>query len=231
MPLNRNPKWFGLTQAQERSAGIDTVLGIGGRLVIFQFKAKQKGKLKIERDQCRKLTNIELRYPNSTFYVFPEAEDIFVAGRETCLFRHAWCCLPSQLLSAFASSKQTTSFSLDRAGSKLTRQRPLVQRSVSTACTRFGCFCPPSQQQSSAAYGRLVVNLVSLLLAGKDEAKSDVVLPPFAENVFGIPIFGDPKEAYAGAEPITSAEQFEQLFNDNAYHDLHRGVYGLFIAN
>lgn len=29
MPFNRNPKWFGLTQAQERKKGIDATKGIG----------------------------------------------------------------------------------------------------------------------------------------------------------------------------------------------------------
>jgi hypothetical protein len=80
MPFNRNPKWFGLTQAQERKKGIDAVLGIGGSLILFQFKAQtivqSQGRIKIERDQLTKLTSVEAQYPNSTFYVFPEAQDI-----------------------------------------------------------------------------------------------------------------------------------------------------------
>jgi len=54
MPFNRNPQWFGMTQAQERMTGIDTMLSIGGKLLIFQFKAKQDDKFKLEQAQWQK---------------------------------------------------------------------------------------------------------------------------------------------------------------------------------
>ena len=92
MPFNRNPKWFGLTQAQERKKGIDAALGLGGSLVLFQFKAQSNSRVKIERDQLNKLTSVEKTYPNSTFYVFPEAEDIHAAALPDCMFTEAWCC-------------------------------------------------------------------------------------------------------------------------------------------
>ena len=37
-----NVLWFGLTQAQERTAGFDACTKIGGRLFQFQFKASNQ---------------------------------------------------------------------------------------------------------------------------------------------------------------------------------------------
>ena len=69
MPFNRNPKWFGLTQAQERKKGIDAALGLGGSLILFQFKAQSKSRIKIDVDQLSKLTSVEAQYPDSTYSV------------------------------------------------------------------------------------------------------------------------------------------------------------------
>jgi hypothetical protein len=231
MPMNRNPKWFGLTQAEERKAGIDTVLGIGGRLVIFQFKAKQKGKIKIEGEQYENLEKIEAKYPNSTYYVFPEAEDIFVAGKENCLFSHAWCCPPSRFSSSFSTGQQSASFSLDTASSKLESQRLDKGLTVERTCDQFGCFCLMSAHDIIEAYEGKSGSLLRFLIRGWQGAGFDLALPPFGDRGIGIPVSRDPSSVDGDVEPLTSEEQFERLLGESANQNLGKGAYGLFIAD
>ena len=234
MPGNRNPQWFGLTQAEERKYGIDTALGIGGRLILFQFKAKQKQdkKIKIEYDQWQKLRKIEARYSNSTFYVFPEAGDIFTAERGSCLFSHAWCCPPLCFSSSFQSGKKSASFSLNPDSSQLERHRPQESIAVKPTCKKFGCFCPPSAYDiiaiESIASGYRTLFRLSTIGDGQGIV-SDVALPPFGQSDMGIPLSREPNKSDDGIEPITSSEQFERLFGDGARKNWDRGIYGLFI--
>lgn len=51
MPFNRNPKWYGLTQAEDRRNGIYAMLAVGGRLIILQFKAQHHGKFRLNAIQ------------------------------------------------------------------------------------------------------------------------------------------------------------------------------------
>lgn len=143
MPFNRNPLWFGMTQAQERISGIDTALRIGGRLLIFQFKAKSQSKFRLEKAQWRSLKRFEARYPGSTHYVFPESEDLAAAAAVQCLLNNSWCCPPSAIGPTFRSGAGTASLMLDAVKSQLTRRRPVASIPVKQACQKFGCFCPP----------------------------------------------------------------------------------------
>lgn len=226
MPMNRNPKWFGLTQAQERKAGIDTVLGIGGRLLIFQFKAKKEGRIKIERRQWEKLLLIENKYPGSVFYVFPEAEDIFSAGAERCLFEHSWCTSPIPLKQGFREYSDSVSLNLNIEYSCLERNKPNAHVSCATTCHRFGCFCPPHIDRIIDSIG-----LISLLRSGWPLAPRDVVFPPFSREIGGIPLQArDSEDKDLDGPPIQTEKQFEELFDDDTGAVFEPGAYGLFIS-
>ena len=235
MPGDRNPQWLGLTQVEERKFGIDTFLDIGGQLIIFQFKAQQNKKIKVEHDQWQKLHKIERRYPKSTFYVFPEAGDIFAAESEPCLFSHAWCCPPSNFSSSFRIRGKSASFFLKPEPSRLERQRPPKNIVVQTTCKQFGCFCPPSAYDiiaiESIASGYRTLFRLSTIGDGQGIV-SDVALPPFGQSDMGIPFSREPEEQAKsddGINPITSSEQFKRLLDYGTDNDWDRGIYGLFI--
>ncbi|WCQ98936.1 hypothetical protein [Paracoccus aestuarii] len=242
MPLNRNPKWFGLTQAQERRVGIDTVLGIGGRLIIFQFKAQQAKKVKLECDQLKKLTTVQKKYPRSTFYVFPEEDSIFAAGKAQCLFPSARVFQPRDIATSVYSGIDSVSFSLDATKKKLERKRPASSFPVCNACEKFGCFCNKSHHELLASLLKPSGWLRFLAPSWDGIVRELGVTFPSAE--IGIPIARDPGEAdletrgpeerdpremSARVEPITNEEQFEALFGDDAGGDLEPGAYGFFI--
>lgn len=229
MPMNRNPKWFGLTQAQERRVGIDTVLGIGGRLLIFQFKAKTDGKIRIDKYQLDCLSGVERSYPNSTFYILPEAEDISAAGKESCVFSHAWSATPSKLAAAFNTTQRTADLHLNPTTSLLERGAR-TRIAVEKTCTRFGCFCPPSARATATALGHTHGSLLAFLLRDWGATDHDVPLPSFGKEGLGIRVERDRVEASAGAGPLSSAEQFERLLGEGAHKNIGRGAYGLFLA-
>lgn len=77
MPFNRNPLWIGMTQAQERANGIDTMIRVGGKLHVFQFKAQQGGAFKLDKGQWRCLDRIGKRYPGT---------DLAVVKKKPCSF-------------------------------------------------------------------------------------------------------------------------------------------------
>src|SRR5262245_32723891 len=73
--LRRNVLWFGLTQKQEAEAGFDACTKIGGRVIIFQFKAPfQKigggRRFSAQHDQMMNLKKI-CKERFSVFYAFP----------------------------------------------------------------------------------------------------------------------------------------------------------------
>lgn len=234
MPFNRNPKWFGLTQAQERRKGIDAVLGIGGSLVLFQFKAQSGSRIKIERDQLTKLTSVETQYPNSTFYVFPEAEDIHAAARTDCMFKEAWCCTPSALDGEIKKTTKSAAFTLDATASALTQARPKKSVSIQKTCKRFGCFCPSSTQQVFHDLRRSPRSLIRFLVGSWDGR--DLTDSSFAERGIGIPIGRDLQRGSmdrgvdADTKTITRAEMFEDLLGEGAHQSLGPGLQALFIA-
>jgi hypothetical protein len=69
--------WFGLTQKQEAQAGFDACTKLGGRLLIFQFKASNRLLKTKERvflaphDQLTALRKNVKSYHRSVFYAFP----------------------------------------------------------------------------------------------------------------------------------------------------------------
>lgn len=69
--------WFGLTQRQEAQAGFDACTKLGGRLLIFQFKASNhmlssgRRQFRLNHDQMTKLQARVNGFQRSVFYVFP----------------------------------------------------------------------------------------------------------------------------------------------------------------
>ena len=233
MPFNRNPKWFGLTQAQERRQGIDAALGLGGSLILFQFKAQSKKRIKIEVDQLSKLTSVEALYPDSTYYVFPEADDIYEAARAKCLFTEAWCCTPSALNKEVSATAKSASFALNAKDFKLSQVNPKKAVPIERTCKKLGCFCPGSVHQIIQDMRRSR-SLVRFMVGGLDG--SDFGDSSFATKGIGIPIGKDltrqPIDGDGGSRKptITSAEMFEELLGDGANKDLGRGLLGMFVA-
>jgi hypothetical protein len=73
--------WFGLTQAQEAKAGFDAATRIGGRLLIFQFKASNQNvvlpapfstgrRFRAKHDQMQRLRD-RCALSRSVYYAFP----------------------------------------------------------------------------------------------------------------------------------------------------------------
>jgi hypothetical protein len=69
--------WFGLTQLQEAEAGFDSCARLGGRLIIFQFKASNyilrsgQRRFYLEHEQLENLQDRVRSFQRSIFYVFP----------------------------------------------------------------------------------------------------------------------------------------------------------------
>ncbi len=234
MPFNRNPKWFGLTQAQERKKGIDAALGLGGSLILFQFKAQSDSRIKIERDQLTILTSVEKQYSNSTFYVFPEAEDIYEAARPACMFTEAWCCTPSALDKEINAKAKSAAFALDVKASVLSQTRPAKSVAITSTCEGFGCFCPGSAHSVFSDRGRSPRPRLHLIVGSW--GGRDLTDTTFVDRGIGIPIgrnlLGGPvsREDGADARPMTSAEMFEELLGERANRNLGSGLQALFIA-
>jgi len=234
MPFNRNPKWFGLTQAQERRKGIDAALGLGGTLVLFQFKAQSYTRIKIERDQLNRLASVEKQYPNSTFYIFPEAEDIYEAARPDCMFTEAWCCTPSVLDKEVSKTAKSAAFKLDATASALSQARPRKSVTIQKTCKRFGCFCPSSTHRLLCDRRTSSHSLIRYMVGSWDGC--DLLDSSFAERRIGIPIGRDlPRGSVdlgedTDTKTITSAEMFEELLGEGAHQNLRPSLRALFIA-
>lgn len=234
MPFNRNPQWFGLTQAQERKKGIDAALGLGGSLVLFQFKAQSGSRIKIERDQLTKLTSVEKMHPDNTFYVFPEVEDMHAAALADCMFTEAWCCTPSALDRKVDKWAQSAAFKLDAETPALTQARPKKSIAIRSICKSFGYFCchpHPCREDP-----RWLSRLINFYLSSR-QIDGELVHPSFAERGIGMPIGRDlpcrPMERDDGPDrrTITSAEMFEELLGEGAHQNLGPGLQALFIAH
>ena len=230
MPFNRNPQWFGLTQAQERKAGIDTMLKIGGRLLVFQFKAQNKdGKFLLEANQWRDLSGFCRRHRNSTYYVFPGVGTTSTAAKTNCILRDSWWCSADSLGPIFSSTAKTKTISLDVANSKLKSGRPKTSIDANRTCDEFGCFCDPTWHRLCIDYhpsGRL---LYFMSPRHHGEVSSSQPLPPFGEGFRGIPIGETPRSGYDDERPIQSAEGFEEMLGDRANSNLGPGLHGLFV--
>jgi hypothetical protein len=225
MPFNRNPLWYGMTQAQERINGIDTMLSIGGHLLIFQFKAKSNSKFHLEREQLSNLTRIEARFPGSTHYVFPEANDMAAAAAAKCLLEKSWCCAPSKIGKTFKANAITTTLSLDPVQSHLAKARPKTFIPARTACETFGCFCPPAKARTFGHGGQTY-----WLVPGPDPDafhRGQFFIDPDG-TVSGIPI-GDADGIAADRPSIRSVNDFEELLGERAWSNLERGLFGFFM--
>ncbi|MGR9273721.1 hypothetical protein ACU8KI_03745 [Rhizobium leguminosarum] len=230
MPFNRNPQWIGMTQAQERINGIDTMLRMGGRLHVFQFKAKQNELFKLEKLQWRCLDKIGRRYPRSTHYVFPEAGDVRAAAGLKCLLKHSWCVPAAKIGTAFRPGAETTTLSLDPSMRALTKKRPKTSIAGTTTCSEFGCFCPAAGAAIVYEHETNGGNLIYFFSgAASDAASTEVRYPPYSANR-GIPLGDAPREATDG-EPLRSSNEFEQMLGDDAEKDLAPGLFGLFLPS
>ncbi len=234
MPFNRNPQWFGMTQAQERMSGIDTMLRKGGRLTVFQFKAKNNEKFRLEKFQWRCLSRIAKKYPSSTFYVFPGASDAKQANAARCLLRHSWFVDANSLGSAFKSGAETATLSLNDAKNQIEKARPKLSIPARHACKVFGCFCPPS-------WKALVISpkpngSTYLFLSPTGSRELDAAEPLFNTDFeeFGMPI-GETAQRDGDfsrdIRPISSMNDFEEMLGDLAERDLASGLFGLFLPN
>src|SRR5260370_17670409 len=69
--------WFGLTQKQEAAAGFDAAIKMGGRLLLFQFKASDRvlkssdRRFHLSHHQLAALQKRAAKRPRSVFYAFP----------------------------------------------------------------------------------------------------------------------------------------------------------------
>jgi hypothetical protein len=69
--------WFGLTQKQEAAAGFDAAIKMGGRLLLFQFKASdhvlksRDRRFHLSHHQLAALQKRAAKRPRSVFYAFP----------------------------------------------------------------------------------------------------------------------------------------------------------------
>jgi len=69
--------WFGLTQKQEAAAGFDAAVRMGGRLLLFQFKASdhvlksRDRRFHLSHHQLAALQKRAAKRPRSVFYAFP----------------------------------------------------------------------------------------------------------------------------------------------------------------
>ncbi|MBY3383071.1 hypothetical protein [Rhizobium laguerreae] len=230
IPFNRNPQWIGMTQAQERINGIDTMLRLGGQLYVFQFKAKQNDSFKLDRFQWRCLSGIGKRYSNSTYYIFPEASDVKAAASVKCILNHSWCVPAANIGPAFRHGADTGTLSLIPSGKALVRKRPKSTIGAKTACAEFGCFCP--SPGTAIIYTRQPNDgaLIYFSAGGADGVRSPESRLPVDLMGAGIPL-GEAPRAVSGERPIQSANEFEQMLEDGAEKDLAPGLFGLFLPS
>jgi len=228
MPFNRNPQWFGMTQAQERMTGIDTMVSTSGRLLLFQFKAQQEGKFKLEKEQWRNLDRVARKFPNSTHYVFPQAQTASEAAAPDCILRESWMCAPSTIGPAFRNNAASVSLKMDATNKNLEKSRPRTAVSIERTCSALGCFCPPAFRVRLKTSGEGDIDFIEFstgpnpLFFGDEQT--------FRRLGFGIPM-GDVQDVSTDTSPILSNQAFEELLEEFAERDLTPGLSGLFIPN
>ena len=88
--------WFGLTQYQEARWGFDVCTNLGGRLLIFQFKASNhclrsdERKFQLDHDQLAALHDLAGHAMRSVFYAFPLVGNTQELRRSTDLLNATW---------------------------------------------------------------------------------------------------------------------------------------------
>jgi len=96
--VGRNQKlfWFGLTQKQEARAGFDTCIKLGGRLLLFQFKASNrvlKCKKRVFLASHNQLVSLRKQArgsQRSVFYAFPLVGNTFEFHKNPNLISQTW---------------------------------------------------------------------------------------------------------------------------------------------
>lgn len=229
-PYDRNPKWFGLTQEQERRAGIDTMVKIGGKLYIFQFKASKAGiatnpYFHVEAEQCHALSKFTHNHPKSVFYVFPAASTVKQANATKCLIKDSYVVPAHKIASFFKGNKhKTRTLHLDQLKSNIYTNKIKNKESASTACSMFGCRCnankPINYQLDNeknliAFRGPLIIDESIFGSDTTQEEPSDGIELNMQSDAL---------------DSIKSAQDFEDiLFADRVNKSLNNGVYGLFL--
>lgn len=226
MPFNRNPQWFGMTQAQERISGIDTMLRHGGRLLVFQFKAKSKGKFYLEKSQWRNLARLERRFDDSTYYIFPEAEDVASAASVDCILKHSRAVYPSKVGKFFKGSANSTSASLDAGRDIVFRTRKKLDAPAPRICQEFGCFCPPGDGDFTVITRRSRGRISSFAVS----PDTGTFRAAGFRSIAGIPV-GDVPMRDGEGSPIFSSDEFEEMLGEGSKTNLGPGLYGLFLPH
>lgn len=97
LPNSKNIFWFGLTQQQEAKAGFDACTKLGGRLLIFQFKAsnhvlKKCGRRKFlaPHYQLTALKRLTGSCQRSVFYALPLVGNTLDIKRKPDLLSQTW---------------------------------------------------------------------------------------------------------------------------------------------
>lgn len=228
MPFNRNPQWLGLTQAQERKHGVDTLIRIGGRLFMFQFKAKHHDAFRISKYQWTCLSPLAAAYPQSVYYVFPEAQSIRAAASVSCILKHSWCVPAAAMGPIFKKGTHSSVVWLDPAIEALVRHRPYRLVSSNSACEEFGCFCPTPN-------GAVVYEPRSddqpVLSFAVDGIQGDRLsgFGMISERRDAGILLGGPAARVGQARRVESVDQFEEMLGDGRKQDLAPGLFGLFL--
>ena len=103
--------WFGLTQRQEARAGFDACAKIGGRLIIFQFKAShrllksKKRVFLVPHSQLVALFKIAKAHRRSVYYAFPLIGNTQELKVNSDLLSQTWLVDVSALASVGAPTK------------------------------------------------------------------------------------------------------------------------------
>lgn len=88
--------WFGLTQRQEAQWGFDACTRLGGRLVIFQFKASNHvlrsgaRRFQLDHQQLTALQGVAGSYMRSVFYAFPLVGNTSELTKSKSLLHDTW---------------------------------------------------------------------------------------------------------------------------------------------
>ncbi len=225
MPFNRNPQWFGMTQAQERKNGVDAMIKTGGgSLLIFQFKAQNKNTCCFDKSQWFNLSRVEGLFPRSTLYVLPGVGDISSAARISCLLKESWLVRPADLGPAFRSGAQTTSLCLDPASNTLRRSRPSSSVPAKRLCGTLGCFCRPWGKRFRSDLVRSWLQFRTAL------GDFDEQTTAFEDAIYssGVPICGFGGRR-ADRDAIETSAQFESLFSEDGRPATVPNLMGLFL--
>ena len=233
MPFNRNPHWIGMTQAEERKTGIDTLIRMGGRLIIFQFKAMNKdGKFRLKKDQWSRLHGVANTYRDSVYYVFPEIMDVKKADRLYCILKHSWLCGAADIGSAFSKKgNKSATLSLNAADKIVEKKRPTIEVKVQTCCSVVGCYCHPRPYAIYRYTDESSIKDLALLRFSDALVEYDLG-PLLRDNCTysGIPL-GDSKGGGREEKPLESSGGFEKLLGDGADKNLSPGLFGLFLPS